>query len=469
LERHPALFERLARGEEAVAAALEGPEGILYGYLICPIQAEGRMIGMLGLLDRNPGKRWAAWDRHLLRMVGGTFRLELARQRSDQQRKRSELRSRLLASHFPNGMVLMFDARLRFLVAEGEVGSKLGLTAERLEGRTLEEVFLRERVDLLAPLFRRALAGESLVEEIPFGQDMFEVRLVPVRTGEGKVTAGMAVFQVITERKRVEEHLRHAREALEEARNQETAIAAEIQRSLLLGRPLSQMPQVDMDVISLPSMQVDGDFYDFFYIRERMFDLVVGDVMGKGVPAAMIGAAARVSFLRAMGRLLARGRSYLPEPDALLGMVHGELAGRLAGFCSFITLAYARFDLARGILRTINCGHPPVLVHRVASGEILPLESTHPPLGIGDSLRYSIARTVLRPGDRVVFISDGVTEARNEAHEFFGEGRLRSVILDHPHAASRQVTAAIRDAVMEFVGAAGLRDDFTCLIVTYTG
>ncbi|HOY68078.1 MAG TPA: SpoIIE family protein phosphatase [Candidatus Ozemobacteraceae bacterium] len=465
LQKYPALVERLEGKAEAVSAVLEGPPQHLRGYLMWPIMLDGRMRAVLGFSERNVLKRWTVWERQLLQLGGTVFRQEIVRQRSEQVRRHSELRYRLLASHYPNGMVLLFDREMRFLVAEGEAGARWGLTPERLEGRKLNEVFPAETAEKLGAMFQRTLAGETIVDEMLYLGETIEMRLVPVRSGGSTVVAGMLVTQIITERKQAEASLRQARQALEEARRQEAEIASEIQRTLLFGRMPSPTPVLAMDVVSIPSMEVDGDFYDVYSTREHICDIVLGDVMGKGTPAALIGAAARIAFLRSFTRLLARGGKAMPDPEAILGMVHGEVSERLAQLCAFITLVFARIDVRQKTLQLINCGHPPVLVHRAATGELVTLESTRPPLGIGEALDYSCVRLPLNDGDLVVILSDGVSEARNEAGEMFGAERLHEVIRRNAAVGVSELVARIRDAVRAFVGKRGLQDDFTCLII----
>jgi len=465
LQKHPALLQRLEGNSEAVAAVLEGAPKLFRGYLMWPLLLDGRMRAVIGFSERNALKRWTVWERQLLQISGTVFRQEIVRQRSEQVRRHSELRYRLLASHYPNGMVLLFDRDLRFLVAEGEAGARWGLTPERLEGRTLNEVFPASIAESLGALFRRTLADETITDEMSYAGEIIELRLVPVRSGNSSVIAGMLVAQIITERKQAEISLLQARQALEQAREQEAATAAEIQRTLLFGRLPSHSPAISMDVVSIPSMEVDGDFYDIYPIREHIYDLVIGDVMGKGTPAALIGAAARIAFLRSLARLLSRGGRLLPDPEALLGMVHAEMAGRLAQLCSFITLVFARIDVHQKSLHIINCGHPPVLIYRQSTGEFSTVESTRPPLGIGDFMDYSCVRIPLQKSDLIIFLSDGVTEARNQAGEMFGFDRLRDVIRRHAVSPVAMLVTRIRDEVRLFVGARGLQDDFTCLAV----
>ena len=138
--KRPALLERLERTRKPWRPFSRAAEDAR-GYLLWPLRLDGRMRAVLGFSERNALKRWTVWERQLLEIGGTVFRQEIVRQRNEQIRRRSELRYRLLASHYPNGMVLLFDRETRFLVAEGEAGARWGLTPERLEGRIVKEVF----------------------------------------------------------------------------------------------------------------------------------------------------------------------------------------------------------------------------------------------------------------------------------------------------------------------------------------
>nr|HYT91935.1 FHA domain-containing protein [Gemmataceae bacterium] len=121
--------------------------------------------------------------------------------------------------------------------------------------------------------------------------------------------------------------------------------AAQIQRALLLGRPTIDLKsQLRADAISIPALAVGGDFYDFF-AYDQVLDMVIGDVMGKGVQAALVGAATRLHLLRAINNLLASNPGRLPEPKDILGLVVADVYQHFTDIGTFVTLCYARFDL----------------------------------------------------------------------------------------------------------------------------
>ncbi|MEW5721749.1 MAG: ABC transporter substrate-binding protein, partial [Thermodesulfobacteriota bacterium] len=135
----------------------------------------------------------------------------------------SEERYRRLIENFPNGAVVMFDHELRYNFAGGAGLAAAGLSKERLEGRTIQEVFPAETCAVVELQYREALAGREMVLEVPYAGRVFEVRSIPIVGEDGRVTAGMAITQDITERKRIETELAGRRANLEEMVQARTA------------------------------------------------------------------------------------------------------------------------------------------------------------------------------------------------------------------------------------------------------
>ncbi|MCF6285287.1 MAG: PAS domain S-box protein, partial [Candidatus Hydrogenedentes bacterium] len=145
--------------------------------------------------------------------------------------------------------------------------------------------------------------------------------------------------------------------ALAEARRYEREIETRIEETLLRGRPPTTIAGVDIAVISEATQHMDGDFVDFATLGPRCFDVLVGDVMGKGILAALVGAGAKSHFLRALTTQLAAadGIKY-PPPAALVTAAHGGIVRQLIELERFLTLCYARFDLEAGKLSYVDCG-----------------------------------------------------------------------------------------------------------------
>lgn len=143
----------------------------------------------------------------------GAFLNITDRKRAEASLRESQERYRTLAQNFPNGAVLLFDNDLRYMLAEGQALTQVGLTS--LQGKTIWEVLDAETCQLLEPLYRRALSGNSQILEVPFGDRIYSVHCLPVYDEQGRVKLGMAMSQDITLQKQAEQVLRTARDELE--------------------------------------------------------------------------------------------------------------------------------------------------------------------------------------------------------------------------------------------------------------
>jgi len=129
------------------------------------------------------------------------------RQRTEEELHRKDEQYRTLAHHFPNGAVFLFDRDLRYLLADGTEISKLGISSESCEGKTIQEALGQQFYEILEPIYRRALAGTASTFEIPYADWVYLVQVLPVINSSGEIYAGMVVLQDITERKQTEEQL----------------------------------------------------------------------------------------------------------------------------------------------------------------------------------------------------------------------------------------------------------------------
>ena len=138
---------------------------------------------------------------------------------------------------------------------------------------------------------------------------------------------------------------------------------------LLLTQPPTDVPGLQVAALTIPSQRIDGDFYDFFRHENQCLDVIVADVMGKGIPAALVAAATKSNFLEALCHLTAMSRSgQLPEPKEIVTLAHADMVRQLIDLESFVTLIYARFDLGRRQLDLVDCGHTGMMVVRARTG-----------------------------------------------------------------------------------------------------
>ncbi|MCG6895183.1 MAG: SpoIIE family protein phosphatase [Desulfobacteraceae bacterium] len=246
-------------------------------------------------------------------------------------------------------------------------------------------------------------------------------------------------------------------------------IGARIQRSLLRAKPPEHLSGACVASLSIPSQRIDGDFYDFFQPAEDLLDILVADVMGKGVPAALLGAAAKTRFLQAAHRLVPRtddcGSRTVVPPEAIVGIVHEEMTEELMELEAFITLCYARLDFARMRLRLIDCGHVRTLHYVAAEGGCRWIRGDNLPLGVLEGEALQPVEAALGVGDVLLFYSDGITEAQNPSGEFFGEDRLQESVEANAGCEPEALVERVCDAVRVFSGVKAHSDDLTCVAV----
>lgn len=251
----------------------------------------------------------------------------------------------------------------------------------------------------------------------------------------------------------------------------EAEIAARIQESLLFAKPPEAPEGFEFAVVARPARSVGGDFFDFHRQGSGVFDVLAGDVMGKGAPAALIAAVLKGHFLRYAAADASGGAGQRRPfgPAEILSLVHGETVARMLDLEVFATVCLARFDAEAGTMAFADGGHPSPLHFRAATGEVATLRRDLPPrtnlpLGMFAATRYEAFVAPLEPGDAILFHSDGATEAARPGGERFGEERLREAFLEAARLPARVAAGAVLERALAFAGGA-LRDDATLLLV----
>jgi serine phosphatase RsbU (regulator of sigma subunit)/anti-sigma regulatory factor (Ser/Thr protein kinase) len=245
---------------------------------------------------------------------------------------------------------------------------------------------------------------------------------------------------------------------------QEIEIASSIQQTLLLGNAPIDTVGIDIACFSAASNRIDGDFYDFLRHSPACVDVLIGDVMGKGVAAALLGAASKSQFLRAVTNL-AVGRPSAPSPENIVRRAASRLSNQLIALDRFVTICYARFDLDRGMVDFVDCGHTGLILFRRDGGAIF-LRGDDLPIGVLPDFDCTGHSHDLRPGDSFLLFSDGITEARDANGEFFGEERLVECIETWSSLGPRIFLDQLRRAIREFTGGAPPGDDCTGIAIS---
>ncbi len=231
-----------------------------------------------------------------------------------------------------------------------------------------------------------------------------------------QVAPALRVAQMVQERQvQVRE-----RERIE----QELRTAQAIQRAFL-PKDVPALPGWQLVPYYQPAREVGGDFYDFLPFEDGRLGIVIGDVAGKGVPAALV-----MATTHTMLRSAVQGTA---SPGEVLAQVNELLAAEIpAGM--FVTCLFALLDPQSGRLRYANAGHEPPYRQRDESAT--ELWATGMPLGMLPGTRYEEHEVALSPGENLLFYSDGLVEAHNPSREMFGVPRLQTLLEAHADGAS---------------------------------
>lgn len=248
--------------------------------------------------------------------------------------------------------------------------------------------------------------------------------------------------------------------ALVQARDYEVAIGARIQQALLLGQPERQYTTFQLASMTLPSQKIDGDFIDFFDGGDEVLDLMLGDVMGKGIPAALTGAAARNALTRARLALSDEpGRSSLSVRD-IVGAAEKRIAGKLMHLKTFFTLVYGRIDGTEGLFRFVDCGHTSIIQYERRSGRCWRLKGANAPMGFLPEQDYVEYTVPVDEGDLLFLYSDGITEATDSEGEQFGDLRLLKLIRSNSSLDAAELLEKIKQITFSFASG-DFKDDVT--------
>lgn len=254
-------------------------------------------------------------------------------------------------------------------------------------------------------------------------------------------------------------------QAIEQLREAEMATASAIQSTLLVP-PLPHCPAgVSVAARFQASGGVAGDFHELIELGPGVFDVLLGDVMGKGVPAALIGAAVKLELARCLSELSTRSPGQLTPPAAIVRALHQRLTPRLMALDTYVTLSYLRVEAAEHRLTSVGCGHPNTLL--VHSGVALPLPNANLPLGILADEDYAQTEHDLPPGATLVLYSDGLSEATNSQGEAFGTERLAQAVIEltDGHADARLTADGLLARVHAHAQAETHRDDQTLVVL----
>lgn len=277
--------------------------------------------------------------------------------------------------------------------------------------------------------------------------DAGEVRLLRLMANQAAIAIEKArLHQEEIQRYRLEEEL---------------TVGRRIQLSMLPPR-CPVVPGWDLSAVYEAARQVGGDFYDFFELPDGpdRLGVVIADVSGKGVPAALYMALSRTTIRNTALRGHAPAEALMWANRFVLEDSQSDM---------FLSAFYAALDVSSGRLHFANAGHNRPLWWRAETGAFQELDAEGMVLGVLEEVELEERQVEVAPGDVLVLFTDGVTEAVNEAYEEFGEARLRAAIADivtaSPDVSADAILNAILEGVRAFIGSMPQHDDFTLVVM----
>jgi phosphoserine phosphatase RsbU/P len=265
------------------------------------------------------------------------------------------------------------------------------------------------------------------------------------------------------ERKRQRDELQkayHIIDAQKTRMQEELNVGRDIQMSMVPQTfpPFPERNEFSIYAALYPAREVGGDFYDFFFIDENRICVCVGDVSGKGVPAALF---------MAVSRTLIKARAADDISTAsIITRVNDELSRENKKYM-FVTVFIAILDVVTGKLIYSNAGHNPPVIRR-HTGETIQLDRRHGPvLGARPGLAYKEDTIQLENGDRLFIYTDGITEARNPERAFYGDDRLIELLGAMEHKNVKTMVQSVVDDVKSYENGADQFDDITVLALKY--
>ncbi len=255
------------------------------------------------------------------------------------------------------------------------------------------------------------------------------------------------------------QNARYTQRLLQEERmRSELIIAHQIQRGILPA-PFKGHSAIHFEAINEPATDVGGDFYDYFQVNDDEFGFFIGDVCGKGVPAAIFMASSR-SIIKAHA-------ISNPRPSKVMQLAN-QLIAEDVQHGMFVTVFYGLYNTRTRKLLFANAGHTLPYLYRPSISSCSSLFKTHFPLGVLDpseSFTFQESEIQLEEGDTLVLYTDGISEALNFSREQFGLERLVNIILEHGSRSPKELRDKIVESVKDFLEGRGLTDDITVMVV----
>lgn len=349
--------------------------------------------------------------------------------------------------------------RMRQLLESAGDVSVVGEAGSAVEAR---EVIRRTRPDLLfldveMPEMRGTALAASLPEPRPF--IVFATAFENYALEAIEVEATDYLLKPVSRVKLAATLDRVRARLTRQSVDRDIVAASEVQAHMWPGA-LPRIPGFDCAAASLAAHGVGGDFYDVFPISDAKWALLLGDASGKGVAAGLVASAVQA-------RVNTAARLTTLDPETLIAAVDRDVYATTDG-ARYATAIYGVLDASTSHLTLINAGHPSAVLLS-NPGHVRMLTATGPALGLVEAGEFGSHALKIGAGNVLVAYTDGVSEARNDAGDEFGDARLLEVVERHRAGSAAQICSAILDTIRQYRGTRQDQDDVTVMVVKNTG
>jgi sigma-B regulation protein RsbU (phosphoserine phosphatase) len=235
-------------------------------------------------------------------------------------------------------------------------------------------------------------------------------------------------YQYVAIRKEITQRIK-AEQQVALARQRELETGSAIQQQLLFGHAPAEFPGLAVASFTEASQGIDGDFYTYTRLGPNTLEVLTGDVMGKGVTAALVGAGVKNSYRKVLAELMAaRQDGRQPDPEEIINAIHRDLTPELVELDIFVTLALYRIDRQAMTVTWVNAGHTPGLLTTANAVEVIQLSGNNLPLGVIQSEVYQQSTRTLSIHDTILLYSDGVSESLCPQGNEYGIERIADIL-----------------------------------------
>jgi sigma-B regulation protein RsbU (phosphoserine phosphatase) len=462
-EHDQLVISNQAKDDPRYSAQLEEQIGFSIDSLIClPLRRRGRLIGVVTALNKLNGKRFGQEDLEVFSTLADQIAIALDNSYLFKKLKKKSLETETLLEvekslsstlNLSELLEIILDSLLKVVksdlqlkIGEGLAGwaaktQKSLMVSDVRKDQRYVEARVETRSSMVVPIIsqRRMIGVFSLENDETGAYTHDDLEFLEAFASLAAVSLERArQHEQILEKRRLEEEL---------------SIAKRIQQSFLPRRK-PQLAGFDISGINLPSEEVGGDYYDFIPIIDNQLGIAIGDVAGKGIPAALIMASFRASLIAEIRNNYAIRSIMYKVNNLLFESTDPEI---------YVTAVYGVLDTKNRIFTFANAGHNAPILRRV-SGEMQYLTEGGVVLGMFENSVYEERPLGLSTGEIMVFYTDGITEAKNEEEEF-GTKRLKQVIADSYQFSAAQIQENICRGVEEFTGHSHAADDLTIIVI----